>query len=509
GYAFSVPQRWDRVPVDAGGFLAAKFQSNREYEWTDPKNSIWFHHRPYIEVVVIPFTAKENRGVTVEKTDEGVKVTQAAPWKDVKEYMEKVFQERRIGGFHFSAEDETTIGDMKVRRFEITVDKLVSGERRIYGWEFAAEDCYYGLVAEILLKEEKNLKPDLFRAFQSFKVFPREGKLPGTATPGDDLIIKDPKKEATRERTPEEMKKERDESTARHLNRLKEGMGKDWRVSEGKNFIAVSHSDPRHTQEVLAHAESLRAWLESNLGFVGSGYVGKVIIRIFADRQEYDSFWQAKRVWIDAPEVVTFKDKEGWVWTSYIQSFNTGIYDRWLKDKNDHLRWSLPYWLAWGLSDFVGGAEMKQGRLIFRATVWENVAMKKMRRADDLMPAKKFFTLTSDAMRARPNAYVQIQFFVNFLLAGGAQRNPKYRSILSDYLKNLIFLLDSEDTTQPAAEQKPPQTEEEENELYRQRAQAWLAKEQAHLDHLISRTFQGWTDKDWDSFNAAYRADLK
>ncbi|HEU4395297.1 MAG TPA: hypothetical protein VFS92_07000, partial [Planctomycetota bacterium] len=173
GYAFSVPPRWDRVPVDAGGYLAAKFQSNREYEWSDPKTNMWTYHKPYIEIVVIPYTAKENRGVTVEKTDQGVKVTQAAPWKDVKEYMEKVFQERRIGGFHFSAEDETTIGDIKVRRFEITVDKLVEGERRIYGWEFAAEDCYYGLVAEILVKEEKGLKPDLFRSFSSFKVFPR------------------------------------------------------------------------------------------------------------------------------------------------------------------------------------------------------------------------------------------------------------------------------------------------------------------------------------------------
>ena len=509
GYAFSVPQRWDRVPVDAGGFLAAKFQSNREYEWTDPKNNIWFHHKPYIEVVVIPYTAKENRGVTVEKTDQGVKVTQAAPWKDVKEYMEKVFQERRIGGFHFSAEDETTVGDIKVRRFEITVDKMVNGERRIYGWEFAAEDCYYGLVAEILIKEEKNLKPDLFKCFSTFKVFPREGKLPGTATPGDDILIKDAKKEATRERTPEEMKKERDDATARHLIRLKEGMGKDWRVTEGKNYIAVTHSDPRHTQQVMAHSEAVRSWLETNLGFVGSGYVGKVIIRIFANRQEYDSFISAKRSWSDVPEVFTFKDKEGWDWDWSTEMLNRSLYESWMKDKNAHLRWSLPFWLSWGLSDFMGRAELKQGRLVFRADLWENVEMKKMRRADDLMPAKEFFTLTSEAMRVRPNGYVQIQFFVNFLLAGGAQRNSKYKPLLADYLKNLILLLDSEDTTQAVAEQKPPQTEEEENELYRQRAQAWLAKEQAHLDHLISRTFQGWSDKDWDSFNAAYRADLK
>ena len=406
-------------------------------------------------------------------------------------------------------EDETTIGDMKVKRYEITVDKLVSGERRIFGWEFAAEDCYYGLVGEILLKEEKGLKPDLFKSFSSFKAFAREGKLPGTATPGDDVLIKDAKAEAARERTPEEMKKDRDDATARHLGRLKEGMGKDWRISEGKNYIAVTHSDPRHTQQVLAHSEAVRGWLEANLGFVGNGYVGKVIVRIFADRNEYDAFISAKRSWSDVPEVFTFKDKEGWDWDWSTEMLNRSLYESWMRDKNANLLWSLPHWLSWGLHDFMGRADLKQGRLVFRADMWESVEMKKMRRADDLMPAKDFFTLTSDAMRTRPNSHVQIQFFVNFLLAGGAQRNAKYRPLLADYLKNLIFLLDSEDQSTPADSVKAPQNEQEENELYQKMAQAWAAKEQSHLDHLLSRTFQGWTDRDWDAFNAAYRADLK
>ena len=49
GYAFNVPPRWDRVPVDAGGFLAAKFQSNREYEWltTRPADLLGQSHSRY------------------------------------------------------------------------------------------------------------------------------------------------------------------------------------------------------------------------------------------------------------------------------------------------------------------------------------------------------------------------------------------------------------------------------------------------------------------------------
>jgi hypothetical protein len=510
GYGFSYPQRWDTVPVDSGGYLAAKFQSNRTYEWNDPKTNAWTYHKPYIEVVVIPFAAKDGSGVTVDKSGKETKVVSNAPWKDLKEYMDKIFQERRIGGFHFSGEEEATVNGMKVRRLEITVDKLVQGERRIYGWEFSGEDCFYGLVAEILLKEEKRLKPDLFQSFSTFKAFPRSGKLPGTATPGDDVVVKDPRKESERERTPEEIKKERDDATARHLNRLKEGMGKDWTVREGRNFIAVTHSDPKYTQEVLQHAEALRAWLESNLGFVGSGYAGKVILRIFADRQEHDAYQSTRRTWYwDSPEVTTFKDKEGWDWSWNSAGFNQRIYHFWLRDKNDRLAWSMPTWLVTGITTFIGNARMKSGRIDFKADVWDSVEMKNLRRSDSLIHVREFFTTTWDSLSTREGFYYQNQFFIDFLLAGGAQRSARYKGILADYLKNLVILLDSEETSAAVVEEKPPQTEEEETERFRQRQNAWKAREQEHLQKLVERTFPGWTDRDWDLFNAAYRQDLK
>jgi len=512
GYSFTYPSRWAVVPVDSGGHLAAKFQSNREYEYNDAKTNFWVWHKPYIEVVVIPFAAKENKGVTVEKTEEGVKVSQAAPWKDVKEYMEKVFQERRVGGFHFSAEDETTISGMKVRRFEITVDKILEygqKEMRIFGWEFTAEDCYYGLVAEVLLKEEKKLRPDILQSFGSFKVFPRTGKLPGTATPGSEIVIKDPEKEANKERTPEEAKKERDDATARHLNRLKEGMGKDWTVKDSKNFVAVTHSDPKYTSEVLQHAEGLRTWLESNLGYVGSGYAGKIIIRIFADRKEYDAFMNARRWYFDSPEVNTYKDKEGWDSNWQSETLNGGIYWIWLKDKNDRLAYYMPRWISQGLSTFIRNARMKSGRIEFKADQWDSIEMKNLRRSENLLYVKDFFTTTTDLLWSREGFYYQNQFFVNFLLAGGAQRSAKYKNVLSDYLKNLIFLLDAEDTSPKAAGEKAPTNEEEEAALIRERENAWKTMEQGNLDKLLEKTFRGWTDKEWDAFNAAYRQDLK
>ena len=152
---------------------------------------------------------------------------------------------------------------------------------------------------------------------------------------------------------------------------------------------------------------------------------------------------------------------------------------------------------------------MKSGRLDFRADVWESMEMKNLRRGDSLMHVREFFTTPSESFWARPGASTQTQFFVNYLLAGAGSRHPKYKDVLPGYLKNLILLLDSEETEKPSEPGKEPTSEEEEAALLAKQAQSWRAREQQHLDALLERTFAGWTDKDWDVFNASYRQDLK
>lgn len=507
GYSFQAPAKWSSIPVDPGGFLAARFQSNREYEFNDVKGNSWTRHRPYIEVVVIPFAAKDAAGAVVEKTDSGIKVTRSAPWKDLKEYMDKVYQERRIGGFHFSGEEAGTVGGLKVRMLEITVDKLVEGERRIFGWEFAGDDAYYGLVAEILVQEEKRLKPEILGSFSTFRTFARKGALPGTRT-GEEIEIVDPKKEAAREITPEEMKKKRQDAVARALDRLKENLPRGWTVSESPNFIAVSHADAKFTKETLQHAEALRAWLEKELGFAGSGYAGKVILRICEDQKEHEAI-QGVRNWSwEAPEILTFKDRDGWSdW--HIEAVNREIYRIWMRDKNERLLWGLPRWIEFGLGDYVEGARLKGGRIEFKADTWESVEMKNLRRAESLLTVRDFFSLTSEELWKVDSATTQTQFFVQFLLGGAAARSPKLRPVFTDYLKNMIFLLDSEADGPADADAKAPQNEEEETRQAQARRDAWRRKEREVLDRLMEKTFAGWTDRDWDVFQSAYRQFLK
>jgi hypothetical protein len=499
GYSFAYPDRWTVVPVDAGGWLAARFNSNREYDLTDTKENRRVHHRPYLEVVVIPFPPKE---------DKGVKAARTAPWKDLKEYLDKTCQDRKVGACRLSGEDETTVNGLKVRRLEITVDNPVEGDRRIYGWEFAGDDCFYGLVSEVLVQEEKHLKPDLFQSFSTFRTFQRTGSLPGSEKSGGDAAAGgDRKKDAEREISPEELKKKRDEATGRALSRIKENLQQGWSVTDGRNFIAVSHCDVKYTKEVLSHCECLRAWLEKELGFVGSGYAGKVIVRIFADRQEHDSFLRT-RVWTaDAFEATTCKDRDGWSdWT--FNTLNGMIYWIWMRDKNEPLLTALPQWVEYGLSSYVNSARSRNGVIEFKATTRDSVEMKNLRRSDDITSPKAFFTTVSEALWAQKWAGVQTQFFMDFLISGEASRNPRYRNVLSDYIKNIIFLVDSAQAPNPADERQP-QSAKEEEDMRTARRNAWRAKERDTLPRLMEKTFPGWTNKDWDAFDSLYRQDLK
>src|SRR5258706_4798430 len=143
-----------------------------------------------------------------------------------------------------------------------------------------------------------------------------------------------------------------------------------------------------------------------------------------------------------------------------------------MRDKNKALLAALPAWIDWGLRYFVDNARSKNGVIDYKADTWDNVEMKTLGRSGDITPPKIFFTTTSDALWAQKGAGTQAQFFTNFLVNGAGSRNPKYKNILSDYIKNLIFVLDSEKAPDPTA-QKEPQNEKAEEEMRRVAQQAY------------------------------------
>jgi len=512
GYSLIYPRKWEPQKFGSGSkWVVGRFESKREYTFTDSDGwSMGF--KPKIEVVLIPLGLKKQGGTTAEVEGGSIRIRGDVPWTDLREYLEETC--KRLGGFYFSKEEQREINGMKVMQYEITVDKLVDGNRRVYGWAYYTSDAIYGLVCQIPIQKEKKLKPMILGSFKTLKTFQRSGILPNTETTPRDVPI--PKEGEESEPEPElteaQLKEKRQAATKSTLSRITKELGREWKVKKGKNYIAVSHADAKYTQKLLQQADALRAWLDKNLGYIGSGFTGKVIITICADSDERMKYLQSRGWFSDNPEIVTYKDRGGWSdWA--MESLNRGILDRWLKDKNENLRWGSPAWVDNGLADFIETARVKGSRLEFAPDTWEAVQMKELRRAGKLLKAQDFFTLTSSEIWGSQDNWGQTQFFVKFLLVGAASRSAKYKNVFSDYMKALIFMLDeaaaAADEAPDEEEAGPPKTEAEEDEAYRKRQNDWRGKEKEHLRNIMERAFGDWTVKDWAKLNSVYQQEMK
>jgi hypothetical protein len=490
----------------------AQWQNPREFVDEDTKTNSWTHHQPKLDVVIIPNSAAAQKGAEVKKEGDKIVVKRQAPWGDLKEYMDKTTRDAGYGGYYFSKEEESKIGTWKVMVYEITVDKFTSNwnasPRRIYGWAFYAEDAIYGLVGDSLVKFEEKVKPELEAAAKSFKIFPRTGTLPGAeVTPGDDEDGVTVKKD--QHLTAEDLKKRRMEAFNRHLSKIKSTLPDGWKVKESENFTAVTHCDDKFTKEVLDHAEALRGWLDTNLGFVGSGYAGKIVLRVCADENERSAMWNSMGWSWDRLEVVTGQDRNGWM-DNKMSTLNSGIYGIWLRDKNREFSWSMPPWINSGLNAVVSSAISKGRRITdFKAATWDNVQIAEQRRAGKLVEARTFFTMNWEDMWKNWETHQQAEAFVRFLLIGAGHSNQKYKNVLSDYIKALVIEVDeAKGVRAGAGPEEAPKTEEEEAAQQRARAEEWKKEEQQRLKRLMDKAFPGWDDGQWKSFNTCYFKEL-
>lgn len=514
GYSIQPPRKWTKRPVAVSErFIVAKWESEREYEDRDPKSWDGQSHKPTLEVVVIPLSLASQKGGTVEKDAAGnTAVRLAAPFTDLKGWLEKSLPDRESTGFYFSKEEETVVGGVKVMQYEVTMEKVLDTwhrPKRVFAWAWYGPDAIYGAVGDTLIKVEADLKPDILAALKSVKIFPRTGVLPGAERTGEDVVVggdasQDNSSDADRERR-------RKDAFGRQLKQLQDARA-GWITKESANFTAVSHADPKFTKTVLDHAEALRGWLDKSMGYVGNGYAGKIVIQICKDRAERDSERETGGWWsADGCTVTTFKDTEGYSSWSWQDDLNRGIWDIWLKDKNVELSWKMPQWLDSGLDALVATAISKGSKIEFRPDTWDRVQIAVARRDGKLQGAEPYFTKTREELWKDWEVSRQGEYFVRYLAVGGAQRNPKFKNVLSDYLKNVVFLIDEANQTKKpeAAKEEAPKSEKEEEEMLRRRREDWSQSEKAFLDKLRERTFPGWTPQDWENLTRSYWKDLE
>jgi hypothetical protein len=511
GFSINAPAKWKRLPLAPDEkWIAASFSGDREFEVSDPKTSSYDRHRPQLDVVILPKSETEKKGgVTVTETDEGKAISlNKAEYKDFKDYLDKTAQRFGDGGYFFSEPGkESKFGTMKVMFYEITFDKLANAPKKRWGWAFYADDAIYGVTGDALIKFEDKVRPDIEAAFRSFKIFAHSAALGNAATgQGGDITIVD----KTKKLTPAEKKKKREDEFNAYLARVKETLPDGWKIKETKHYVCVTHCDDKFTKEMIDHAEALRDWFDESLAFLGDDVPGKAIIRLCADQNEQESMWKTGGWTSYKFEAYAHKDRESTV-DSRLWELNSGLFRIWLSNKNDELRGRLPVWVDYGLRDCITNATSKGGKIQFKNSGYENERLATARRAGKLISAKDFLTKGTEDLRKMDEVRLQAQCFALYLLQGGAQKNPKYKNILSDYLKNFVAMLKEKDAKPDdasGAETKEPTSEAEENAAFAARENKWKEEERKVLDELIQKTFSGWEEKDWDAFNKSFAKEL-
>ncbi|MCE9634063.1 MAG: hypothetical protein K8T90_00020 [Planctomycetes bacterium] len=515
GYQLSYPKGWLKRPVAVDErWIVGKFECDREYESTDKKTGMFDRFRPWMDVVVLPLDlAKQKKKATVESGPGGVITSRSeVKWTNLREYLEIRLQEVEPGGFYFSKEEEATVNGYKVQQYEITVEKLVAVPKRVYAWAYATDDAYFCLISEAQIPYEDKLKGDILGAFRSFKAFPRTGALPNAATTGEDITVLDGKP-----KTGAEADKERKDAFDRRLRRVQDSVSgdKEWITRESDNFTAISHADAKYTKSVLDHAEALRAWLDEQLGYVGRGKPGKILIRICKDNDEYSAlqgtggFWSSDRV-----EIVTYRDREGWS-NNTMSQVNSGIYDIWLRDKDKDFSYKMPNWIDGGLQSMVRNAVSKGRKIEFRPDAWDRVSMARAGAEGKLVQAKSFFTMTSDELY-KGEGYQQAPYFVQYLMLGGAQKQAKFKDIFRNYMVELTLAVEEDRrkekegrAVEPGEERKAPENEQEEEAQLKARQTDFRKGEREFLDKLVAKVFEGWTFAEWDKLTKSYWAEVK
>ncbi len=518
GFKVKAPSSWTEVPLKVDErWIVAKYLSDRElYD----RESNWTH-RPEMTVIVFPADQtrpqkpkKIETAATGEEKKTVVVINFQHPYKNYLDYLDRNYSG---GGFYVSAEKEDEIGGISVTMREISVEKSTFQQKKMIAWVFHLEDLDVAVQFEVLMSQFDKLKPGLVSCLRSFREVPREGLSAEEAAleaKGKEM------RESDVERTvrsiadednlsPDELKKRRIEIQEYQHKKAIARLPSGWTSKRTPHFLVLSHVDDRFRDKVIGHAEAVRSWLDKTFADLGEDYVPHGIIRICASSDEERAYHSGSgdafsylTGEVTISKDYTFRDFE-------FEWLGRGLADQWLSGKNNRLAWSMPAWLENGISQYVGSAAEKGGRLVFPADAWEKRGLKIAERSNELASVKDMFWST-DRSGWSMARYYQSASIVRFLLGPDARRSSRTKGLLTHYLKTFDAVV-RERAKEEAKESKKleeSKTEAEEEERFKQRKSRWEADSKAILEEVHRRVFSGWTDSDWDSLDKAWRGSV-
>ena len=503
GYKVKAPKGWGYVPMSADEkWIAGKFLSDKGYTWTDPDTNMGGSFKPVMQVIVFIDEVVKKRGLEIEEGEnEGdFFVSMNNPYKDYKDFLDKTYSG---GGWFVAAEETGEHRELKVTKYEIKVEKLsYSGPKRIVTWVFHTEDVDFAVQFEVIEDSYRKLKADITSCLKSFRTIPRDRALTA-ATTGKRKKLKDED-----ELTQDERTKQRKETEAIAHRKAAENLPDDWKVKEMGRFLVLNHADDKYAKEVVVHAEAVWKWLDKHFDYVGKGeYVRRPILRICANADEERAF-RSGTSWGNSLEIVTHQDKSAGAMSWELEYVNTRLVEVWFQHRNRDLYSAMPAWLSSGFRQVLGTARADGRNLEFKIDDWEREGLREAVRREALIAPRDLVQMNRSQFFGNQSTSMQSAAFIRFLLEA---RSKKTRQVLEDYLVNLQDVV-AEVNAQAKKDREEgrsalpsaPQTEEEEDEAFKNRQKQFEDKESEFLTSVFERAFSKWSDKDWDRLRKAY-----
>jgi len=524
GYKFKAPKKWSDIAIKTDeAWLTAKYLSNKKYFHTDELTKYTSDQTP--ELLCIAFideiVKKKSREVD-EKTEDGVSTTTITfnnPYKNYEDFLDRTYSG---GGFFIDEKKESKLGDIKVTKYVIKVEKLSrNGPKRIVTWVYHAPDIDFAVQVEVLADAYPKLKKVLDRTFASFKLIERtEGRLPtsGKTNDGFTITIRD-----METGTPKERRSKRVESQEQLHRRAIERLPKEWEDMKTKGLLILSHTDKKYAQRVGVHCALLLQWFDKTFPYVGKGeYVRAPIIRVCKDNEENGAFSRGVNSgggwWFGTGgEIVTNKGTSGFGGYE-MDRVNRQLFSYWFQERDRDLSSALPEWLGNGLYQYVEGARAKGSKVNFSVDRYsETEARLAVSRGTatsprDLIRMTREEFQTSAGGTASGEAYwsrrTESAMLVRFLVSKESRRCKQAKGLLEKYLTSLNAIMNEEKADEnkefKSEADAEPETEEEEEARAKERASRWRKKEKELMESVFERVFAGWDDSDWKSFESAY-----
>lgn len=514
GFKLTIPEGYREVPLKVDEkWILAKFLSDkvllskdRQYNW---------EHRALLRVIAFTEKAKKESGVEVEegKDNETFIGIGAVPYQGYKDYVK-----RHRRGFFFAKENPGKVLTEACLHCEVDVNK---DEPKVwlYSVVFRKPEFELAVEFEVLSDRKEQVEKQCRDALESVRFIAAEagpsesGKVKKSAGRLWTLFRSVWRKRPLAERIEVRRTTELD-----RIKAVRAVTPADWKVSDSRNFVVLSHTDDRFAERMTEGAELFRAWCEQEFGALSDDYVRRGIVRLCRDWDEAKVYrfdnsgstgWS---LFDDDHEVVTYRDGYHGTSGQDVAHLFPGILQSFLQEKDAYVVAYTPTWMTWSLDTYVRNALVKDRKLVFRVDEYARDKARDMQREGKLpkfrdiveMDEETFFKSLRGGI---DDAAIQALRYI----LGPGQKDKFFKDFLKRYFRTAAAAAEKHDAewvgdTTPMKEATTEEEEEKQAKERRSKGKDRRIQLQKEVNNLM---FEKVTDKEWERLEREYEAFVK